>query len=451
MSNNFSFSQKFVSGEAHFGFWNFISKGLGAINTFFIIGALTVYQYGVFQLLLSLYAILSPLISLGGFAAGTDILRFIGEGREDKAKRLFWEFNSLRLLSAILLWALFFFGAPFLSFRYGPDFISVIRVISFLFLTELFVSISKFLLSARLNFGAVASRDAIGKIFQLGVLLYFYFFENLGLKEVFFSVVAAPFFSALTLLPQTVKAWEPWRRLLPVKEQILWGIVKAHGKWASLRSFFSQFTNRIQPWLIKIFISTEAVGIYSVALSIADLFTEIMPTYTLGTLVPRQIQDKERSKMVFNYSSKYLIIFAMVAVVGGLLTVPFAVNFIFPKYLPSLPFFFLLLALLPIRIFWQVVDTFLVALRQQKFVFFRMLGRNLLGLLLLLVLLPWIGLWGVVLTEVAVVISIMLVSYRRFIFLEPSFKLNFAFLISYGEEDRILLKSLYKNFKRFFA
>jgi O-antigen/teichoic acid export membrane protein len=448
---DFSFTQKFVSGEASFGFWGLVSRGLGLINTFFILSALSVYQYGVFQLLLSLYAFLTFFISWGGFAAGTDILRFIGENKEPEAKRLFWETYIFRLINTFLLWAIFFFGAPFLSFRYGADFIGVIRILSFLFWGEYLVSLTKFLLSSRLNFAAVASRDTLGKVFQLGVLFYFATFSTLGIREVFISVLAAPVLSSLTLLPASRRALEPWRGIEASRKWLLWHVARAHGKWASARSLFSQFVNRAQPWLIKFFISTEAVGIYSVAYSLADFFTDLVPTNTLATLIPRGFADREKSRRIFIYGVKYFILGSILLVLAAWLFVPLAVEFFFAKYIPSLVLFFFLVALLPVKIFWQVVDTFLVARRDQKFIFFRMLSRSAAALTLLLVLLPYLGLWGVLLTEVLLVLSIAFISYRRFIGLEPSFRLALRPIFSYGNEDKILIKSLYENFKRLFA
>jgi len=96
--------RKFLSGEIQFGAWNVVSKGIGLANSFLIISALSVYEYGVFQLFLSAYAVLTDFISWGGFASGTEMLRFIGQKKEAQAKRLFFETNALRLVSAGALW-----------------------------------------------------------------------------------------------------------------------------------------------------------------------------------------------------------------------------------------------------------------------------------------------------------------------------------------------------------
>ena len=120
---NFSFSKKFLSGEAHFGFWGVVSKLIGLITTFFLISALSVYQYGVFQLLLSIFSILSSVVAIGAGVVGNDINRFIGLGKEAEAKKLFFQYNSARLVVGLILSTGLFFGPAILGDTYKPDFI----------------------------------------------------------------------------------------------------------------------------------------------------------------------------------------------------------------------------------------------------------------------------------------------------------------------------------------
>ena len=91
--DTFSFRKSFARGELHMGFWSFLKKGTGALDSFFILSSLSLYQFGVYQLLLSLYAILSDFFhDVFSEVITNDIARFIGEGREDKAKRLFYDY-----------------------------------------------------------------------------------------------------------------------------------------------------------------------------------------------------------------------------------------------------------------------------------------------------------------------------------------------------------------------
>ncbi len=450
-NNNFSFSKKFISGEAYFGFWNVLGKGVGFINTFFIISSLSLYEYGVFQLLLAGYNIFSDLLSTGGGVVGNDIIRFIGEGKEEKAKKLFFEYNKFRIIFGILLWATFFFGAPLLSFRYGPDFLDLIRILSFLFLIEVFLSISKSLLEMRLYFKEAAGRSTIGKIIQLVILSYFFFFAHIGTREVLLSMVAALFLSTMTLLPMAREAYKPWKRIGSLERSVLYSIFRAHGKWDIFRKFLSDATNKIKPWLIKLFISTEAVAVFSVAVSIVNVFKTFLPTNTLATLVPRTLHEEARMKMIFSFGVKYLVWLGILLMIFGWIITPMAIYLLFNQYLVALPFAFILMFLLPIQSLWRMVDIYLVALREQKFFFMRTGLRSLLSLILLLILLPLFGLWGMVIYELLLPIVIAYMSYRYLIKIKPQLRFSPISLFRFTNEDRNMIKSLYINFMDLFS
>src|SRR3989344_2477666 len=134
---DFSFSKKFLSGESHYAFWDLVSKGIGLLNTFLIITSLTIYQYGVFQLLLAFYAVLSGISGLGSGAIGNDIMRLVGEGKEGSAKRLFLEYASIRMAAAVLISLAIFVGGDLLAVKYKPDFIAVVRLLPIFLLFQL--------------------------------------------------------------------------------------------------------------------------------------------------------------------------------------------------------------------------------------------------------------------------------------------------------------------------
>src|SRR3989344_3796379 len=101
--SKFSFKDKFVSGESYYAFWNFVSKALSLVITFITISTLTVYQYGVFQLILSTYSAFMDFLGVGSGVVNNDILRNVSEGKEREAKQLFFEYNGLRLILGTIL------------------------------------------------------------------------------------------------------------------------------------------------------------------------------------------------------------------------------------------------------------------------------------------------------------------------------------------------------------
>ena len=69
-----NFLKSYLKGEASYGFWNFVTRGVGAVNTFIVISALTLYEYGSFHILLASYAGASVLLNIGSGVIRNDIL-----------------------------------------------------------------------------------------------------------------------------------------------------------------------------------------------------------------------------------------------------------------------------------------------------------------------------------------------------------------------------------------
>jgi len=372
-----SFSNKFLSGEAHFGFWDSVSKGIGLLNTFFIVTTLSIYEYGVFQLLLSVYAIFNNFLALGGSVVGNDILRFIGIKDEAKAKRLFFEYNVLRLMIGILAALAMYFGQYFLSRWYAPEALLYLRPMAYLILLEIFFSAFKTILNLRLKFGLVASRATVYKIAQLTVLSYYFFFRHIGVEEVIYSMIAGSVLSSLLLLRPVLQSYALWRGLPISQGFLIFKIFGAHGKWEIFQQFFSKLTASLQPWVIKTFVSTEAVAVYSIAQTMVSSFIGFFPNKTLGTLIPLQAHDPVRVQKIYTYAVKYLFLLAVVFGVGAAFLGPLVIYFVFPKYVLSLPYFFILLLGLPISAVSSVTSTFLVVMRKQKYLFYQKVLKGL--------------------------------------------------------------------------
>ncbi|MBI4992198.1 MAG: oligosaccharide flippase family protein [Candidatus Harrisonbacteria bacterium] len=441
-----SFTKKFISGEMYFGFWGMISKVLGLGNTFLTVSSLTVYQYGVLQLILATYAAFADLMLIGSPVVSNEIFRLVGSGKEEKAKRLFFEYNKLYVLIAIFFWGLFFFGAPVLSFRYGPDFIQFAKIISFLFLFEVFLAAAKLLLKLRLKFKVVASRSSIAKFVQFSILSYFFFFSHLGLREVLLSLVIAMFISLLSLVPAAIKAYRPWVGRAALNERILLGIFFAHGKWDILRSLFSRLTSRIEPWILKLFVGTEAVAIFSVANTIVGTIKDYFPNNTINSLAALAVEDKARSQRIFSYGMKYMFLLSIAVSIAALIAVPPFIRLFFAKYSASLPLFYILLFNLPMGMLAFMPSIYLQILKKQKFLLYQGVIRSIIEIPLVLILVILFGLWGLVAKEILIKLIMFPITLWYFLRYQNLVSIKWGELFSFTGNDRIFLANMYSNF-----
>ncbi|GEM_PF-946119 len=444
ITTRLSFLKKFLSGEANFGFWDSISTGIGLINTFFIISALTVYQYGVFQLVLSVYAIFNNFLALGGSVVGNDILRFIGEGKEREAKRLFLEYNGLRLVTGVLMAGFILFGSDLLTRWYAVDALRYLHPLALLLVLEIIFSACKALLTYRLHFKLTASRASLYKIAQLGLLIFFFVRNTLGVREVIFSMIFGSIISTVVLIRPALRTYKIWDAVPRAPYFVLGWVFKNHGKWDIFQQFTSKLTSNLQPWIIKTFISTEAVAIYSIAQTIVAAFIGFFPVKTLNTLIPLQADDEKRLQKIFQFASKYLFCFAIgLGIIAALITPPI-IYLLFPKYIPSLPYFFVLLFWMPISALSSVASLFLVVLRKQKYLFYQKVLKGITVLPMLL-LVSFIGLWGLVAYQI---VFSFLLFYSVYAFLRsvpPGFYLPWRNFFRFDAEDKEFFKTLWQQ------
>ncbi|MFY9462912.1 MAG: oligosaccharide flippase family protein [Candidatus Sungiibacteriota bacterium] len=396
-----SFARSFVHGELHLGFWSFVKKSAGALDSFFILRSLTLYQFGVYQLLISFYGILSDFFhDVFGEVASNDIARFIGEGKEDRAKRLFFEYAFFRLVMAGIPCAALFFAVPLFSSRYGSEIAGWIGILSFLFLADAAVALMTLLLKLRLQFKILAPRATVQKLLQFLTLSFFYFFSHLGIREIFLSQIAGAVGVTLLLLPATVSSFAPWRRVKAYQSFLGIRIIQSYGKWEIPRSVLNDFTGKIRPWLIKLFLSTEAVGIFGIANMFISALKDFVPTRTPGALIPRRVRDPAALARFYRFGTKYYVWFALIICGGAAVGTPLAVWFLFPKFVSSLPLFYTMLIIVPIFAFVKPMTFFLVAFRRQKFLFGQTIVQNALWCVLFVVLVPMVGILGLGVAEV---------------------------------------------------
>lgn len=445
-----SLIKTFLHGEAVFAFWNFSTKGVGLLNTFLTISSLTLYQYGVFQLLLSIAGLSFDVTSLGGGVISNEITRAVGEKREADAKKIYLEYFFARIYLAILLWAIVFFGSTYIFSSYSLEFIKDMRVISFLFITEVIFLTVRTLCLVRLKLGLIGIRATLNKSIQFAILLFFFVQGNLGLKQLIWSIVISSTLSLLFILPNFFRILGEWKGVKATPTKLLLNIFLTNGTWEVSRQLINKVTFRIKPWLIKLFISTEAVAIFSIAEMIISTTQDVLPSKTLQSIVPLWLKEKKLSAKMFSFGIKYYFLAGLFLALGMLVVVPPVINMFFQKYTASLSLFYFMILNIPIFAVGIVTGNYVVAHRKQKFLFFLHLSRNILALFVILCTLPFIGLWGLAIESVLVpflmTFGIYLYTKKR----TPGFHFDKKIIFGFSNEDREIVKKIFSEIKSIF-
>lgn len=450
MSDN-SFLKSYLRGEASYGFWNIVSRGVGAANTFITIGALTLYEYGSFQLLLASYAGAAVLLNIGGGVIRNDIIRFESEGRRADAKKLFYEIVMLRMITGILLWASVFFLAPALSFKYGPDFILLMRVMSFVFLHDALLTVITIPIEMRKAFSVVASRLSIAKFSQLFILLAAIVFYRVNLYIVVLSMTFSLFIGLIFMIQPFKDSIYPWKVIKMTKENFLFRILRSYGKWEVGEPILNRLTGFIETWAIKLFISTEAVAIFSIAQMLIATLTGLLPVKTLLTLIPMESENEEKLRRIYARGVRYISVLTLGMGLVSFFAIPLLIQVFFSKYTVSLPYFKALILTLPLHAVVGVSSVFLIALRRQGFLFFQKALKSFVMIPLYLLLLPVFGLWGLV-AQNYIWLFVGIISISIYLkHTQPRLFIRFVDLIGFDQEDKTFLTNVFNDIKKYLS
>ncbi|MDP3727102.1 MAG: hypothetical protein Q8R35_00505, partial [bacterium] len=107
-----SFAERFIRGNVLDRSWSLVVTGVGLLTSFLTLTALSVYEFGLYQLVLAAVAFIG-MFSVDVFDAviQSDISRGLASGRRDESKRLFLEFAALKVGLGIAITTALFFGA----------------------------------------------------------------------------------------------------------------------------------------------------------------------------------------------------------------------------------------------------------------------------------------------------------------------------------------------------
>lgn len=436
-SDNPSFSRRYVRGELTAQFWNVVVKGVSLANSFLVLTALTVYQFGLYQLVLAAIAIADNL-SAGLFddVVVNDTARGLAEQRHAQAKRLFNEFALYKVIVGAILAALMFFGAGEIGAYYGKDIAVFLQIASFLVILEAIRAVQDLFFTASRSLSAFAI-PAIQEIAKFLLLAGFIFLGTLGIRETLQATVIAAFIALLFASWRFLREYRrAFRGVLAHRQGQLRAAVSRYGTPVLIRYGFSRVTKNVRPWLIKFFVNTEAVALYTLAINLITLAQSVFPITMISRLLPWEAGDERRLAYIFRRSVKYVFWGGTAVAVLGFLFVPPIITAIFPKYAPAMPLFWVLTATLPFYGVYKIQKSLLLVLREQKILTARLVTESFLVIGLNIVLLPIIGVLGTAVEYVVTYGWRVFLFHRMIAKAHPGLRLKPVSLFSVDPDDR---------------
>lgn len=444
-----SFAERFVRGNLLGRFWGSVNTLVGLVTSFLTLTALSVHQFGLYQLVLSAL-ILADAFSVNLFdeVVQNDISRELGDNHKEKAKRLFYELAFLKIGFGIAATFALFFGANLVAKVYDKDIGFYIQIASFI------VGIRAVRSTAQLFLGSVVSVRALGaaaieEIFKLSVVSGFFFFGTLSVSNV---LVATLFGTAAALVYVGISFFREYRAFLygvaTAREFLFKAIVKRYGPWLLLRSAAKKAAKPVQPWLIVTFLSAEAVALYTFAVNLVTMVKDLFPAAS-SSLLAWEVVNTDRLRYVFGRGLKYSFLFGLALASLAFFFIPLIVGILFPKYLPAMPLFLIFLISVPFHGIQQLEMAILTALREQKVLAARLLLEITMNFGLFVLLVPFMGLLAAGVGVVTPIIWRSWFLYRQIVKKYPELRPDAGTLFRFDQEDRLIAKRAFGEAKSF--
>lgn len=423
-------------------------KLVSFLNIIFILRHLSVYEYGVAELVLSIIPLLSPFLVPGlSYAVVADMGVEKGKGNLSGVRQLVDNFFKLQFFLCFIAWAIIFFGANAISHFYPESIGNYFRVVSFIFLLAPFRSMFSIFLNVHLRFFQQSLLSLIEECSKLFFLFVFFALFTNNTLALLTAIVFSQFAMLAAGAPFFLKVYRSLPR--PVQKVPFWHLLRNHGKWSIFSAYLGSFTQGAQLWIIKFMTNTEAVALFAVAQGFIGHIVSLLPTDKILTpIIPRYAHDEQKLYRIMHTGIKYQLAGGILVSAAAFLFAPTVISLIVPKYLPSMELFRILLFSIPILGFVPVFNGVFFAFKKQRNLFFANLVYKTVPLLTFTpILIYFFGIKGIALAGVLAALFFVSERYKVVRKILPRFKINFKELLSIDEYDLIIFNELLYMFR----
>jgi len=428
----------------------FLDAGIAVL----LLRLLTIFEFGLYQLALAAYN-----FSTGFFLSGLEnvVVNDVSQNlatNEAKAKSMFSFYVYFLTLTGIILWAIFFFGSDLLRswFPVGSGYLAMV---SFIFLLAPLETMFKLKFQILLDFGWATAFRVLRDISRLVVMGGFFWFSSFGVSGALWSLVGAVAIPVLiALIGYRRQGLLKILNFAEIKETAN-DLFLHHGKWALLDDFASNSGSNIRPFLIRWLVGTEAVALFAVAQKLYAYTLTLFPIRDILTpVLPRFSEDLKRLKSHINRATKYATFAFLALAVVSAIAAPIIVYVLFPKYIPSLPLFYILLIGMPWFGFRAVVQPAFYAMKQQRILFMLTILRIIIVTLIGIGLMKLFGVYGAAMETLLVGVLLNPPFAKALKIILPGWEFGWKDLVSFTDYDKKLLQVIWqgarqKIFRRF--
>lgn len=417
-----------------------IVKVVSLLTIFITLRALTVYEYGVAELVIAAVGFFS-IFQLPGLAsvvvADMGVLK--GKGDIAKAKGIYWSFLKLSGVMAALASAVLFFGAEAIASFYPEHIAGYFRILAFTFPLSVVGTAYGALFSVTFRYSEQSVSSFLQEFFKLIILSVCIFVFDLKVEAILLGMIGGQAFTFLVQFPSALRAYRSLGNIPPISYS-MWRTIYEHGKWSVFSTYLGSFGNNIRTYIIKVFLGTEAVAVFAVAVGLIGHTSALVPIGNVVTpIIPQYISDKARFLRIISKAIKYQVIGYVLIGFFALFVFPPIIVWMFPKYEIAMPLYrVMLFSLIPLGIM-SVFTTIFFAYKAQKSLFFAVVLKTVYFSVFTGLFAWWFGISGVAYAYILTVFLYTIERYRQVKKLVPAYRFSFKDLVSFDELDRVIL------------
>lgn len=414
-----------------------------------VITQLSVHDYGVLVLLFTLPGPATSLMGLGLWQLITsEIALSYGEGNLGRIKGIIVDYIKLGAGTFCFLIIVGLIFRNYLSAHYDIYLMRYYVYILIFVLGQYLYNFLSTVLHAHEEFLKMSILAVSETIFRLLFFIMAIIFVDLNIELAFLIYAISKICGFLLVF---MLSWRMFVNIFkqPLKQEgELKSIIKKTGKWIIVSDMMDQFLTNVNPWLIKIFLNTNAIAIYGMATKVFSTINSSLPINSvLFPFVSKHIKDNYMISVAVQKARKYYLILSVFVIVFIFLFVDYIVVKFIPNYIEATGLIKIFSFMLLVNVFSLGQQAIFFAYRKQKFLFKIYLYGFVQKLLFNLIFLYYAGLIGLVVSEILHLLIIRI--YKDYYIRKKigllKYKLKDYFV--FDRYDRMLINMFLTKFK----
>ncbi len=441
-----SVKRTIVEGVAWTATTTWLNKVIGIAYVLLVLSHLSVYEYGLTELVISI----PPLLSLFGLPGlesviMADMSTELGREKRARAKHLLTSYLSVRMLLGVTAWAVLFFSSHAVEAMYNESIATMVQIVSFSFLFGPLRSAYQVLFRVSLRFDLFSIHRVVEECAKLVTIAVCLLIFDLGPTAVAIGYISTDLVALPVFFPFFVTLWK----------KVLGGGVRSagwleplstlrdHGKWGIMGTYLAILSQNIRPWIIKFFLGTHAVGLFAVAMGMYQNTASLFPvTHVVAPVIPQYVDKRRSLYQLINSTIKYQCLANILAAAVMAVAMPVLIHNFFPSYADAYWLYIgFLVAMVPIS-FSGVFEATFFALKAQRNLFFANVSFILTVACVLPISIILAGFYGIAIELFATRVVYAVGRYVKLKQLLPEYTLNLKDMFTVSDQDRFLLQRL---------